>query len=175
MTRYQLAVCGSNEVNEAIVSKAELIGKLVAQAGHIVLTGATVGYSWHAAKAAREAGGLTIGISPAENRAEHINTYKLPTDAYQVLITTGFGRDGRNVVLARSCDAMIVIGGRIGTVEEFLIAFQSGKVIGVLKGSGGNTDALPGLVAQSSKQGGVVIYENDPQMLLDKVIASLQE
>lgn len=175
MRPYQIAVCGSaGDEAEDIRQKAETIGREIAERGHILFTGATTGLPWHAAKAAQKAGGLSIGISPSSSRYNHIHRYQKPTQEFDVMVYTGFGLEGRNVVLVRSADAVIFIGGRIGTVMEFTAAYQSVRVIGILKGSGGNSDLLPEIAANAGKEGGKIIHDEDPVKLLDAVISSLE-
>ena len=65
--------------------------------------------------------------------------------------------------------------GRSGTLGEFAIAYEQGKLIGVLEGTGGITGALPALEATLHKQtGSVVIYENDPAVLVDRLLQRYQ-
>ena len=94
------------------------------------------------AKGAKLAGGIVIGLSPAESKAAHIGTYHLPLDYHDLIIYTGFGYSGRNLLLTRSADAVITIYGRIGTLNEFTIAFEDKKPQGVLTGTGGTSDEL---------------------------------
>jgi len=172
--RFQIAVCGSAEVSDPDVAvMAETIGTELAKTGSIILTGATTGYPWHAAKAAKEAGGLSIGFSPAENRDEHTGRYAKPTDAFDFFVFSGFGYEGRNTLLVRSADAVIFIGGRIGTVNEFTAAYQSNKLIGLLTNSGGTIDLLPKLAQKSNKAGGMIIQEPDPVKLTIAIISKL--
>ncbi|HNT29920.1 MAG TPA: protein containing YHS domain protein, partial [bacterium] len=87
-----------------------------------------------------------------------------------VLMTTGIGFEARNVILVRAADAVIIIGGRIGTVQEFTIAYQSGKVIGILEHSGGNAALLPQIAVNSNRTGGYIITDIDPRELVKRVL-----
>ena len=112
-----------------------------------------------------------MGISPAATLKEHVEVYGSPYREYDVLIFTGFGLMGRELVNIRSSDLVVVIGGRSGTLGEFAIAYEEGKLIGVLAGTGGITDALPTLEASLRKDTGAeVVYESDPQGLTDRLL-----
>src|SRR3989344_2416309 len=71
----------------------------------------------------KEAGGFSIGFSPAASEREHVEVYKLPLDYMDLIVYTGFGYPGRDLLLTRSADAVICGCGRIGTIHEFVIAF----------------------------------------------------
>lgn len=90
------------------------------------------------------------------------------------MIFTGFGLKGRNVPFVRTCDGIIAISGRIGTLNEFTIAYDEGKTIGILKGTGGISDRIEDIVDKSGKEGGKVIYESDPHLLVAKITKVLQ-
>ena len=121
--------CGDN----ALESAKEL-GREIIRQGGILVTGATTGFPLWAAIGAKEAGGLSIGMSPASSEKEHVEVYGLPLDYLDVIIYTGFGYSGRNLLLTRASDGVIVGCGRIGTVNEFTIAFEDHKPLGVLRG-----------------------------------------
>lgn len=174
--RYQIAVCGSAvEESPEVAEAASAIGQAVAQAGHILVSGGTTGYPWLAAKAAQANQGLSLAISPAANRAEHTQHYRLPLDGFDLFVWTGQGFEGRNVTLVRSADAVIVVGGRIGTVQEFTIAHSSHRLIGILAGSSKNADLLPQLAANANRLGGQVIVNSDPLALIDQVLTQLDQ
>ena len=104
----------------------------------------------------------------------HLLKYKLPLDACDVIIYTGFGLKGRNVVLVRSCDIVIFIAGAMGSLNEFTIAHDEGKVIGCLTGSGGVADEVDYLLDKFSKSTGARIFQNDdPMELLDACLNEL--
>jgi hypothetical protein len=88
-----------------------------------------------------------------------------------VLIFTGLGLMGRELINIHSSDIVIVVGGRSGTLGEFAIAYEQGKLIGVLTGTGGITAALPALEASFDKRtGSEVTYESDPNRLVDRLV-----
>ncbi len=115
--------------NPAIAQAARTLAETIARADVILFTGATTGVIHLVGQAARDAGAFHVGISPGENQREHIETFRLPIDACDVLVHTGFGLKGRNVVLVRSCDIVIFIAGSIGSLNEFTIAYDEGKII----------------------------------------------
>jgi len=115
-------------------------------------------------------GGISIGLSPAASEVEHVNVYHLPVDYFDVIIYTGFNYSGRNLLLTRAADAVIFICGRMGTLNEFTIAFEDNKPIGVLRESGGTADMIEGLVKSMHRGPGKIVYDADPKKLLEKVI-----
>lgn len=179
--KYQICVSGaaSGRTIEASHQLAYDLGVAIAEAGKTLLTGATVGLPWFAAKGAfsvtkRE--GVSIGFSPAASFREHVTVYKLPTVEFDYINFTGMAYVGRNVHLVRSSDAVITVGGRMGSLHEFITAIESHKVVGVLLGSGGLADYIPTLI-QSVESKGLgtkeIIYDTDPVRLVNKVIHEL--
>lgn len=125
---------------------------------------------------AKEEGGVVVGISPALNLEEHVEKYHSPTRGYDAIIYTGSGLMGREIENIRSCDVVIFAGGRSGTLGEFAIAYDEGKVIGVLRGSGGIADHLDKIISMVDKETGArVYYESDPHKLLDVLEAVYRE
>jgi uncharacterized protein (TIGR00725 family) len=156
----------------AIRELAQALGKAIAARDFILLTGATSGVIHLVGTSAREAGAFHVGISPGEHEREHIETFQLPTDPCDAIIYTGFGLKGRNVVLVRSCDIVIFIAGSIGSLNEFTIAYDEGKIIGCLTGSGGVADEIKSLAQKFPKQTkSRIAYDDDPERLLDACLA----
>jgi uncharacterized protein (TIGR00725 family) len=152
------------ELGQAIASRKDLI----------LLTGATTGIVYLVGLTAHQQGALHLGISPASSETEHIEVYRLPTDACDVLIYTGFGLKGRNVVLVRSCDIVLFISGGMGSLNEFTIAHDEGRIIGCLKGTGGVADAADYLLQNfSPRTKPQVIQSNDAGQLLDECLKRL--
>src|SRR5438045_3429111 len=166
--KLKVGVMGSAEEATALHEKATALGNAIASRNVILLTGATTGLVYATGKAAHDAGALHVGISPAHGGREHVERYGLPTDACDAIIYTGFGLKGRNVVLARSCDVVLFIAGSIGSLNEFTIAYDEGKVIGCLTGTGGVADEIERLVNTFPKVTEArVFYNDDPARLLD--------
>jgi uncharacterized protein (TIGR00725 family) len=170
--KYKIAVSGSaaEDVCPGADKLAEEIGREIVKHNGVVVTGATTGIPYYAARGAKEAGGISIGISPAASEVAHVKTYKLPTDVFDLIIYTGFGYSGRNLLLTRAADAVITICGRIGTLNEFTIAFEDKKPQGVLIGSGGMADRIPTLLKQARRGNGNVTYNEDPIALVHQVL-----
>ncbi|MGD9853618.1 MAG: protein containing YHS domain protein [Planctomycetaceae bacterium] len=157
----------SGQISHDSLRKAEQVGEAVAKAGCTVITGACPGLPLAAACGAKRRGGLVIGISPALSLDEHAFKYESPTLAHDVLIFTGSGLMGREVVNIRSSDIVVIIGGSSGTLGELAIAYDEGKLIGILLGTGGITDMVEAILAACQKQTGArVIYDDDPQRLI---------
>jgi uncharacterized protein (TIGR00725 family) len=119
----------------------------------------------------KERGGLTIGVSPALALDEHVNRYHSPTDHIDVMIYTGNGLMGREIVGVRSCDIVIVVGGRSGTLGEFAIAYDEGRPIGVLTGTGGVADHVDDFLPIIKKEtGSRITYDEDPRRLVERCV-----
>ena len=152
------------------------LGQVIAERGCVLVTGATTGLPDIVSQAARSRGGLTIGISPAPSSNEHVSEYSLPYDGVDVMVYTGFGLKGRNVINIRTSDIVVICGGGIGTLNEFTIAYDEGKVIGVLEGTGGVADRIKQIVSLSSKDtGSELVFESDPEVLVDRCLQLASE
>ena len=161
---------------EALREKAERLGRAVAARGLVLLTGATTGLPEMVGRAARGAGALHVGISPASSEQEHVERYHYPTDACDLIVYTGFGLKGRNVVLVRSCDVVIFIRGSMGALNEFTIAHDEGRVIGCLTKTGGVADEAERLLEIFQKEtGAVVLHGDDPERLLAACVEAFQQ
>lgn len=178
MSKYQICISGaaSGETVEASHQLAFDLGAAIARHGHTLITGATVGLPHYAAMGAKKEGGLSIGFSPAASLREHVNAYRLPTKEFDYINFTGMEYVGRDVHLVRSSDAVITVGGRMGSLHEFSTAVESNKVCGVLLGSGGLADFLPTLTDRiTTPHVGEIIYDTDPERLVQQVLARLDE
>ena len=135
------------------------------------MTGACPGLPFVAVEGAKSVGGLVVGISPALSEAEHVQRFRAPVDGFDVIVYTGSGLMGREVVNIRSSDIVVIAGGRSGTLGEFAIAYDEGRLIGVLSGSGGVADMVDELVSRVHKQtGAVVLYDDDPDRLVTRLV-----
>ena len=160
---------------DGLVEKAEALAGAIAARDLLLLTGATTGLVYVVGKAAHEAGIFHTGISPASNIREHVETYKLPLDACDLIVYTGFGLKGRNVVLIRTCDIVLFIAGSMGSLNEFTIAHDEGKVIGCLTGTGGVADEADDLLAKFSKETGARVFQDsDAGRLIEACLAAYQ-
>lgn len=174
--RLTVGVMGSAEAGhpESVGASVHQLGRVIAQRGFILVTGACPGLPYECACGARAAGGLSIGISPALSLDEHVHKYLSPSDVYDVLIYTGSGLMGREVTNIRSSDMVVIVGGRSGTLGEFAIAYDEGKLIGVLEGTGGITVTIPEIVAGfgGKDTGARLVYDADPAKLVQRLAES---
>lgn len=124
MSRQIIGVIGGRRVKKQLLTVAETVGRMIAERGLLLVCGGLSGVMEAVSKGAKEAGGTTIGILPQDTKDE-ANPY------IDIPIVTGFGV-GRNVIIARTSDVIIAIGGGYGTLSEIAFALQLGKpVIGV--------------------------------------------
>ncbi len=158
------------------------LGRQVALHGHVLITGATVGLPDWAAQGAKSAGGMSIGVSPAASHKEHVKKYRLPTTAYDFILYSGLRYVGRDALLVQSSDAVLSIGGRMGTVHEFATAIESHIPVGVLQDSGGVGDEFEYLMkAAGMCHDGIcdtrhdVFFETDPSILVERIVKILEE
>ncbi len=174
--RYQIAVSGAAKGESVRIGYglAKIVGVQIVNQGHVVLTGATTGLPYAAAAAAKaiEKNQVTsIGVSPAASRMAHVNKYRLPIDAYDLIMFTGFDYTGRDLLLVRMCDAMIMVGGRIGTLNELSIALEDHRPVGVLLGSGGMTNEVAAVLTAAKRSRSGIIFGTDPAKLVQDVVA----
>jgi len=171
--KIKIGVMGSADeaATPTISETAHSLARAIAARDLILLSGATTGVIHLVGRAARDAGAFHIGISPAENELEHVESFQLPTDACDAIVYTGFGLKGRNVVLVRTCDIVVFIAGSIGSLNEFTIAYDEGKIIGCLTGTGGVADEIKRIAKTFSKKTKArIFYDDDPVKLIDKCL-----
>ncbi|MBU3934904.1 hypothetical protein KKC00_03020 [Patescibacteria group bacterium] len=166
----------------AAIKYAREIGKLLAEHGHIIITGACLGVPFEAATAAFNAGGKVIGYSPAINKEDHKIRFDNPVECFTELIFIPQNYEHaqnkiacykyRNISTAMNCDKAIIIGGRCGTLDEFIKAYEFGKEIGVLKNTKGAAEIIATDIMESTfkkvyKDAGAKVYfEENPRKLL---------
>lgn len=178
MTKHKICVSGAAETNhcgEGALEAAKELGREIVRQGAVLVTGATIGIPYWAAIGAKEEGGISIGLSPAASEKEHLNVYQLPIDYFDIIIYTGFNFSGRNLLLTRASDAVIICCGRMGTLNEFTIAFEDNKPIGVLEGTGGTADMIKELVSEMHRGPGNITYSKDPKTLVEEVIKFVEK
>jgi uncharacterized protein (TIGR00725 family) len=158
-------------ISQAHLNKAHSLGEAIAENDCILITGACPGLPLAAACGAKQAGGMVIGISPGLSLDEHVYKYHAPSEFHDVLIFIGSGLMGREIVNIRSSDIVLIIGGRSGTLGELAIAYDEGKLIGVLTGTGGISDLVEGVLKACDKDTGAqVIYDAAPRRLIKKLL-----
>src|SRR6478735_9237115 len=119
-----VAVIGASNATEWELASAERMGQLLAEAGCVLVCGGLGGVMDAAARGSAAGGGISIGILPDNDRDS-------ASRSLSVAIATGFG-EARNVIVARSADAVIAVGGEFGTLSEIALALKMGTpVIGI--------------------------------------------
>lgn len=170
--KLKIGVSGAAETGHCgidALDKAKELGREIVKQGGIVVTGATTGFPLWAAMGAKDAKGVSIGLSPASGEKEHVEVYRLPVDYMDLIIYTGFGFPGRDLLFTRSCDALIIGCGRIGTIHEFTIAFESGMPIGILQGSWTMDETIKTILERGNRPTTKVIFDADPKSLIEKI------
>ena len=184
MMKPKICVSGSaaNNFGAGAFKKAWEVGYHIIKNGGILVTGATIGIpewatrgAYAAAKKFKVKGPISIGLSPAASMREHVRKYHLPTKNMDLIIFTGFDYSGRNLLMTRSADAVIEICGRVGTLNEFTIAFEDRKPVGVLLGTGGAVEEIPQLLKVAKRGHKNVHYDTDPEKMVKAVAKAVRE
>jgi len=168
--RIQIGVMGSagGLITEAELDLARRIGRRIAELDCLIVTGACPGLPHAAVLGAHEAGGSSLGVSPARSREEHVEVFESPLEPYSAIVFTGSGLMGRETHNIHSSDFVLFVGGRSGTLGEFAIAYDEGKLIGVVRNSGGISNDFETIVKLVRKDtGAVLIEDDDPERLVD--------
>jgi hypothetical protein len=140
--KQMIGVIGAGKADEAALKVAEDVGRGIAAMDAVVVCGGLGGVMEAAARGARAAGGITVGILPRDRKEE-------ANPSIDIAITTGFG-EGRNVLIVRSADALIAVGGEYGTLSEIALALKAGKtVVGI------GTWDIPGVIRADSAEDAV--------------------
>src|SRR3989344_4371789 len=167
-SRIKLCVSGAAETDhcgDGVLEIAATLGREVVTQGAVLVTGATTGFPLWAAKGAKEAGGISLGLSPASSEREHLEFYNLPLDYLDLIIYTGFGYSGRNLLLTRASDAVLIGCGRVGTINEFTIAFEDRKPVGILEGCGSTAQLIRDIMEKGHRPRDNVIFDAAPKAL----------
>jgi uncharacterized protein (TIGR00725 family) len=174
--KYKICVSGAADTanfQAEILKIAEEIGREIARHNLILVEGATTGFPFWAAKGAKEEGGIVIGFSPATNEKTHVEKFGLPLDYHDLIIYTGFDYSGRNLILTRAADAVVVGPGRMGTINEFTIAFEDKKPIGILEGEWETDETLRLLIERSHRAEEMkdkIVFSSNPRDLIEKLL-----
>ncbi len=132
----QVLVIGSDgdHCPQTTYDAAKEVGAQIAARNAITVTGGLGGVMEAACRGAKEKGGMVVGIIPNEDMS-YANPY------CDIIIPTGIGF-ARNFITAYSADVAIVVGGGAGTYIEACVAYQKGKPIVALTGTGGTADKI---------------------------------
>lgn len=186
MEVFKIGIIGkagrSSVLPDKLFHSAKVIGKEIAKNNHILVTGACMGVSAAASESASNEKGIILSYSPAKDLKTHIEPpifYPWPQKR-EIPLFTGLGKVGRSFLFINECDGVIVVGGGIGTLNEFAIALHEGKVIGVLEGMGGVVEKIISLESDFKKGTAkdikaVIVREKDPKKLVAKVIAEIKK
>ena len=112
-----MAVCGESDPQTSLADLAFEVGRGIAERDAVLICGGLSGVMEHAARGARAAGGLTIGLLPDDD-VNDANEY------IDISIATGLGH-ARNAILARTADGVVAVGGGLGTLSEIALALRS--------------------------------------------------
>lgn len=123
----QIAVIGAGDCGPRLAGLAEEVGRRLAEAGAVLLTGGRGGVMAAACRGARSAGGRTVGILPG---ADPLSSP--PDEAVELALYTGMGQ-ARNLVLVLSAQAVIAVGGAWGTLSEVAMALKHGRPVVLLE------------------------------------------
>lgn len=173
--KITISISGAAEVahcGPSVITKAFEVGRALSKHSDVqISTGATSGFPLYVAQGYKESGkGFSIGLSPAASKKEHLNVYKMPLEYNDVVIYTGFGFPGRDVMLVRSSDAIIIGCGRIGTIHEFTVAWESDMPIGILEGEWATSKVIHEIMDNSNRKNSKVVFDTDPERLVNKLV-----
>lgn len=169
--KIQIGVMGSagGAITSEQLDLARRLGRRIAERGAVIVTGACPGLPHAAVLGAHDAGGVSLGVSPAHSREEHVNVYSSPLQPYTTMVFAGSGLMGRETHNIHSSDFVLFVGGRSGTLGEFCIAYDEGKLIGILTDSGGISNDFERIAHLVRKEtGSMMIADSDPEKLVDR-------
>ncbi|MFH1312176.1 MAG: TIGR00725 family protein [Candidatus Eisenbacteria bacterium] len=129
-----IGVIGGAEASPDILMLAESVGRLIARTGNILVCGGLGGVMEAAARGAKSEGGTTVGILPGPTGAEANRNI-------DIAIATNMGH-ARNAIIAHTCDSLIAVGGRYGTLSEIGFGLALGKKVIGLR----SWDCDPGII-----------------------------
>lgn len=168
-----ISVSGAAETSHCgpeVLNIAKELGREIARQDCILATGATSGFPHYSAIGYNEAKGmLSLGFSPANDKIEHQKLYLLPTDFCDVIVYTGFGYPVRDIILTKASHAMVVGCGRIGTIHEFTVAFESNIPLGILEGPWATDEVIHNIIKNSNRINHNVIFDSDPKRLISRL------
>ena len=176
--RITISVSGAAEIahcGPSVIPLAKEIGREIARQGCQIVTGATSGFPMYAAEGAKEAGGVSFGLSPAASKKEHVEVYRLPLKALDAVVYTGFGFPGRDLMLVRSSDAIVIGCGRIGTIHEFTVAWEANMPMGILVGEWPTDEVIQNIIKNSDRTNDNVIFEKDPKVMIQRLVVMVRK
>ncbi len=176
--QVKLCVSGAAETGHCGLNafdKGKAIGREIANHGAVLVTGATTGFPLWSAIGCKEAGGLSVGFSPATSEREHIEVYNLPVDYMDMIVYTGFGFPGRDLILTRSSDAILFGCGRIGTIHEFTIGFEDEKPMGILEAQWETDEVIRAIIENGHRGSENIIFDTDAKALVERILEMVEK
>lgn len=178
--KYKIGVMGSASgptlEREGNKEKCMEVGKEIAKHDAILINGACPGLPHYAAEGAYLEGGFVLGVSPAFSEREHVEEYKSPNEFYDILIFSALGFMERDIMNIRAADALIFLGGGMGTINEFTVAFEEGKPMGILKDTGGMSDHFLELIGFADRTVPPnLVIEANPHLLVKKLLELIKK
>ncbi len=178
--RLKIGVMGSASgpqiENQHAREAAKELGREIARRDYVLINGACPGLPNDALLGAKEIGGITFGVSPAFSKEAHINEYRSP-HSHDMIIYTGMGFMERDIINIRSSDAIVIVGGGVGTLNELTIAYEEGRPIGVLTNTGGISDSIPLIIEElcQRKVAPNMVFDDDPIKLMEKLEEAIEK
>ena len=176
--KIKICVAGESETGKCgidALTQAKELGREIVRQGGAMVSGTKPGFPLWSAMGAKEVGGISVGFSPAATEREHVETYKLPVDYMDLIVFTGFGYPGRDLILVHSSDAVLVGCGGINTLHEFTVAFEEDRPIGILQGDWEMPDELKDIIEKGHRPNAKIVFDADPKELVRKVIALVEK
>ena len=141
MKRLNICLIGPwRDYSKEAEAQAIELGRWVAENNHILNTGACLGIPIVGAKACKQYGGQTLGYSPANSEEHHIPENGLSTEGMDKIMYMNSDKPlnypERNIINIRNADIVVMIAGRMGTINEYTTAHDMEKPIGVIEGVG---------------------------------------
>lgn len=167
----RVAVIGQSEhpleeIPRSVLDIAYRIGFLIAREGWLLFSGGRDGIMREASRGAKDAGGITVGILPSLDINE-ANEY------VDVPITTGMGMDMRSDLMIHSVDAVVMISGKNGTLNELSTAYMNRKPAVVIEGTGGFADIVKDIMFEGkyldSRKNAEIIFARTPEEAISKL------
>lgn len=158
------------------IIKSQEVWKWIAKLDCILINWACPGLPNEAAIWAKEAWWFVIGISPAFSEYEHVETYRSPLSAYDVVMYTWKWLLERDITNIRSSDAIITVWWWVWTLNEFIVAYDELKIVWVLTWTWWTSDNIPKILKMCNREvTNRIIFDSDPKTLVEKVVLALKE
>jgi len=156
--KARIGVVGASKPDRTSARNAYAVGKLIARRGGILICGGLTGVMEEAARGAKEEGGITVGVLPGD-QPDCANPY------IDIPVVTGMGY-ARNIIIVRSAQALIAVGGLYGTLSEIAYALNLGvPIVGL-----GTWD-----VARIDAQETKMIFAKTPEEAVEKAFGEIPD